>query len=126
MKKLKTKIGDIDVEREIEVKFNEHNKNFIIEDFYKNTIEKKTPQDFMNYFNQVFTNNSNLLRQADQLKQQLERIWIDVEQNEQMIDEMRPMFKKAKLMFIKEQEELKRAGKKDDPKEPAGKDNGVG
>ena len=112
MKKFKNKIQDIDVEREIEVKFNEHNKNFIIEDFYKNTIEKKTPQDFMNYFNQVFTNNSNLLRQADQLKTQLERIWIDVDQNEQMIDEMRPMFKKAKLMFIKEQEELKRKGKK--------------
>ena len=123
MKKLKTKIQDIDVEREIEVKFDEHNKKFIIEDYYKNTIEKKTPQDFMNYFNQVFTNNSNLLRQADQLKTQLERIWIDVDQNEQMIDEMRPMFKKAKLMFIKEQEELKRVGKKDEDKKA---DNGVG
>ena len=117
----KSKIGEQDVERSIEVEF-KHDK-FFIKDKFENLIEKNA-EGMVNFYTQVYQNNAGTLNRIKQMSDEMKRLWIDVEQNEELMEKLNPHVKKARLMLVKEQMEKERGGKKDEDKKKA--ENGVG
>lgn len=96
------------INRTIEV--SKKGNSFIIDDRFNNTIEKDA-EGLVMYFTQVFQNNAALLKRIQELYNEIKRYWIDVDQNEELMDKLRPMVSKARVELIKEQKIKERGGK---------------
>lgn len=93
---MKTKISE-EQEVDRDIKVYRKGKDFVIEDAYKNTLTKKEPMDYMNYFDSLFHNNSNLLSEIEKRMSEIKNFEIAIKQNEELMEALRPFYKKAKL-----------------------------
>jgi len=105
----KTKIGVNEVERIIETEVVGKNK-FRVTDKFTN-VSEYDEEGMVNYFNSIFQSNAQTVNQMKSLNIQLEHVWEQIHQNEELMEKLKPLVDKARLILAKKQKERERAGK---------------
>ena len=106
---MKTKIGENEVDRNITVKEIGKDK-FEVTDEYK-SIKLMTVEEFYSYCTQINQASSQMQQQIKQGRGQVEILWKEVEQNDDLMKVLLPYAKKAQLKLQKKQKERERVGK---------------
>ena len=96
------------VERDIEIA--REGSYFVITDIYKNIVKYKKPIDYMRYFDNIFTQTTQV---RQQIENEVKTASTNLKQNEELMDALRPMYNTAKVEHKIEVMKYQRAGKKE-------------